>query len=305
MSGSESKKARFSPEVSNILALVLAASMSGLPADLVSFPFSRLKTLQMTKMADLNSPQFRNMQDAAKFVYRTQGVKGFFRGMSPVLVSAVPGTTLFFSGAYGAKSVLGDSFIGGALSGFAGQLSGSLVWVPSEVFKELRQMEIMKPELKRMGTVQLMTHVFKTEGVRGLYRGLPAQLLTFGPFNSLGMALAPRIAGTLPSSWSDLQKALVSNFFAFSAAAVVTTPIDVVKTRLQVGAANPEVFGDRTIVSGMKHVYREAGVRGLFAGAMERACWLGTRQAIAFSTFGAAYGKVKAILDEPENTPAP
>ncbi len=300
MSGSEqtaNKKTCVSPAMLNILTLVGAASISGLPADFLSFPFSRIKTLQMTKSADLSSPQFSSMREAVKFVYRTQGVGGFYRGMSPVLLSAIPGTTLFFSGAQGAKTILGDSFIGSALSGFAGQLAGSLVWVPSEVFKELRQMHIMKPELREKKTGQLLAHVIKTEGIRGLYRGLPAQLLTFGPFNSLGMALAPRISALLPASFSRLEQDLISNFLAFSFAAALTTPIDVIKTRLQVGAANPEVFGERTIWGGAKQLYRSAGVKGLFHGATERALWLGTRQSLAFSTFGLAYGKVRSVLE--------
>jgi hypothetical protein len=295
---SSSQQKRLSPGMMNILSLVGAASISGLPADLVSFPFSRLKTMQMTKTADVTSPQFKGMRDAAGYVYRTQGVPGFFRGMSPVLLSAIPGTTLFFSGAHGAKAILGDSFLGSALSGFAGQLAGSLCWVPSEVVKELRQMVIMDPKLQKMGTAQLVAHVLKTEGIRGLYRGLPAQLLTFGPFNSLGMALAPKIAGVLPSHLSDLQKALISNFFAFSFAAFLTTPIDVIKTRLQVGAANPELFRERTILSSAKHLYQNAGIKGLFHGGAERACWLGTRQAIAFSTFGLAYQSVQSALKD-------
>jgi hypothetical protein len=301
MSGSEARSNSWLTGVSkewlNIGALVGAASISGLPADVFAFPFSRLKTLQMTKAADPSSPQFKGMWDAGKYVFRAQGVAGFYRGMSPVVVTAVPGTTLFFSGAYGAKALLGDSFLGNALSGFAGQLAGSLVWVPSEVLKELRQMAIMKPELKAMGTGQLFVHVCKKDGVRGLYRGLMAQLLTFGPFNSLGMAMAVEIKKKLPADWTDLEKDLMANFLAFSGAAVATTPMDVVKTRLQVASANPEIFPDKGILGCFKQVYKEAGVRGFFNGATERACWLGSRQALAFSTFGMAYVAVKKQLE--------
>jgi hypothetical protein len=58
---SSSQQKRLSPGMMNILSLVGAASISGLPADLVSFPFSRLKTMQMTKTADVTSPQFKGM----------------------------------------------------------------------------------------------------------------------------------------------------------------------------------------------------------------------------------------------------
>lgn len=67
---------------------------------------------------------------------------------------------------------------------------GSLVWVPSEVFKKLRQMELIKPELKTLSPAQLAGYVYKTEGLRGFYRGSFPQFLTFGPFNSIGLTLS-------------------------------------------------------------------------------------------------------------------
>jgi hypothetical protein len=165
------------------------------------------------------------------------------------------------------------------------------------VFKELRQMIIAKPGFKDLTTRQLVRHVYQQEGIRGFYRGLPAQYLAFGPFNSLGMALASQIIPRLPEDLTDLQRALIGNFLAFAFAAGVTTPIDVIKTRLQVAAANPQVFGDTTIVGSFKQVYQKAGFKGLFSGATGRIAWLGTRQALVFSTVGMAYRKVRRTLE--------
>lgn len=58
-----------------------------------------------------------------------------------------------------------------------------------------------------------------------------------------------------------------------SFAALVTTPIDAIKTRLMLSAADE---GGSSSVHGMfARVYRESGVRGLMRGALLRTAWTG------------------------------
>lgn len=85
--------------ISNVSSLIVAGAVSGIPADIVAFPFCRIKTMQMTQGADPNAYQFKGTWDTSKYVYRAQGFTGYYRGLSPVLLSAVPGSTLFFMGA--------------------------------------------------------------------------------------------------------------------------------------------------------------------------------------------------------------
>ncbi|KAB8254726.1 mitochondrial carrier domain-containing protein [Aspergillus pseudonomiae] len=67
---------------------------------------------------------------------------------------------------------------------------------------------------------------------------------------------------------------------AGTVASVVTTPIDVVKTRVMLGASQEEVKGSEKTVGKVKgtlavgrEVWREEGVRGLFRGGALRSVW--------------------------------
>jgi hypothetical protein len=244
----------------------------------------------MTQRAAKEAPQFQGMRHTARTIVQEQGAAGLFRGMSPVVASSVPGTTLFFVGMQKTKDLLGDSAPASFASGIAGQLSGSIVWVPSEVLKELRQMTVIKPELQNMSVPQLAGHIVQKEGVKGLYRGTLAQLATFGIFNGIGTALAPKIINKLSNGEKPkVYHSFIGNSAAFGLAAAWTTPLDVVKTRIQVGAANPELFPNRSIVGCAKRIYATEGLPGFCSGTKSRVCWLAPRQGIAYTAFGSAY----------------
>src|SRR5689334_19684820 len=111
---------------SKITALSAAAALSGIPADIIAFPFCRIKTVMMTQRADPSAQQLSSTGKALRHIYKTQGFSGYFRGLSPVLTSAVPGTTLFFLGMELTQNTLGHNTLGTAISGFTGQIAGSI-----------------------------------------------------------------------------------------------------------------------------------------------------------------------------------
>jgi hypothetical protein len=278
-------------------SLVGAAAISGLPADVFAFPFSRVKTVRMTQGAFGKQQGFFA---TTRNIYRLQGLRGFYRGLSPVLTTAIPGTTAYFTGAHLTERALGTGAASSFAQGLAGQLAGSAVWVPSEVLKELRQMMNMKPELRGKTTPQLLRHIVRHEGVRGLYRGFVPQLLTFGPFNSLGVLLSTQLKQRVFGNQDNVAASFTSFLFGFGIAAAVTTPIDVVKTRIQVSTADPKRFPYRGIYECIKHVLEKEGLRAFLSGGLERALWLGQRQAIAWTTFGTAFSLLRNRPEQPD-----
>ncbi|MCH9755572.1 MAG: MC/SLC25 family protein [Gammaproteobacteria bacterium] len=285
----------------NIISLITAATVSGIPADIASFPFCRVKTVMMTQVGE--NAQFSSTYQTASNIYKMQGLPGFYRGFSPFLASSIPGSALFFFGVDATQSFLGDSAYSVAAAGFVGQATGSLAWIPGEILKELRQMTTAGQAFQNKSVTELTTHIYKQEGIRGFYRGFLPQLLSFGPFNSIGLSMSAALHKKLLQEEPTTAQSMAINGVSFGFGAGITTPIDVIKTRIQVASANPTKFPDRSILGCAENIIKNEGVGTFFSGATSRVGWLGIRQALAVTMFGKVNTACRDYLLEDEVTP--
>uniref|UniRef100_A0A6N2KSG5 S-adenosylmethionine transporter n=2 Tax=Salix viminalis TaxID=40686 RepID=A0A6N2KSG5_SALVM len=179
----------------------------------------------------------------------------------------------------------------GLYSGLAGNLAGvlpchwgaasSLVRVPTEVVKQRMQLAIcFSPDAVRL--------IVSKEGFKGygsfLLRDLPFDAIQFCIYEQMLMGyklLAKR----------DLKDAEIAIVGAFAGAitGAMTTPLDVVKTRLMVqGSANQY----KGIVDCARTIAKEEGTRALLKGVGPRVLWIGVGGAIFFGVLE----KTKQIL---------
>lgn len=123
-------------------------------------------------------------------ILRTDGVGGLFRGLTSTMAREMPGYFFFFGGYEGSKVLItkGDPEKAGLLvTIFCGGIGGVCLWssiFPFDVVKSRIQVESSRD---KMTTVLL--RIVRTEGVRGLYRGLgPTLLRTFPSSGALFVA---------------------------------------------------------------------------------------------------------------------
>ena len=125
--------------------------------------------------------------------------------------------------------------------------------IPSSQFPEQRVMV-------RSGTTSraMIASLLKQEGPCGFFRGLGPAALTWTPYFSIYFTLyesiSSRAASGVPTDELPFLTALGCGLIAGTAAAVLTTPLDVVKTRVQVGG-----MGALAVA---KDVLADAGVAG-------------------------------------------
>jgi len=109
-------------------------------------------------------------------------------------------------------------------------------------------------------------HVWRYEGMRGLYRGILAQLIGVGPEKALKLVVNDtvrdwvRVDGSVPM-WGQL----AAGACAGGAQVIVTNPLEIVKIRLQTATETGETTSAVRII-------RELGFKGLYKGAS--ACFL-------------------------------
>jgi Mitochondrial carrier protein len=295
INGLAKKTTAQSSSLDHIISLITSATISGIPADIFSFPACRVKTVMMTQVG--KAAQFTNTYQTVSYIYKNQGLSGFYRGFAPLLVSSIPGTALFFGGVQTTQSLLGDSAFSGAVAGFVGQISGSIVWGPAEILKELRQITTTTG-FQNKSVTELTKHIYKQEGIRGLYRGTVPQFFAFGTFNSIGLSMSVALHKNINKEELTAAHSMVINGLSFGTGALVTTPIDVVKTRIQVAVADPALFPYRSIWGCTKNIIKNEGVPALLSGTTNRVAWLGSRQAIAFTLFGKVDQACKGYLSE-------
>ena len=87
-------------------------------------------------------------------IARAEGIRGFYRGFSAVVLGAIPGNMCYFGGyelgkdlVRKARSVDGspiplDGFWGDAITGMVAQLVAGLAFTPMDVIKERMQVQV-------------------------------------------------------------------------------------------------------------------------------------------------------------------
>jgi hypothetical protein len=159
-------------------------------------------------------------------------------------------------------------------------------------------------------TSHAVRSILAHEGLAGVYRGYGATLLSFGPFSALYFLFYEQIksaaqdALNLPSGavlpfWAGL----CSGATAGSAAALLTTPLDLVKLRLQVQRASATTpgddrtsFGYRGVGHALREIARVEGPLALMRGAGARVAFSAPMTAVSFALFETCKAQYQALL---------
>lgn len=170
--------------------------------------------------------------------------------------------------------------------------------VPIEVLKQ--RMQVLH---YRGGLMEGIQSIYRHDGLLGFYRGFQATLQREIPFASLQfplyewlkyrwrLRLRTRRPDGAPVALSPLRAALCGSL-AGGVTAALTTPLDVIKTRTILGARDEVSAQYPNPLQSVRTIWREGGLRRLFAGAVPRVTWIGLGGFIFFGS----YEKAKEFL---------
>lgn len=300
--------------------ILIAGAFAAFTVDLLVYPLDTLKTR-------FQSPDYTRSFTGAN---RPAFFRGLWQGVGPVICATLPSSGAFFTTYEGTKSVLGGlnekglipaPFVHSAASGLA-ELVSCAILTPAEVIKQNAQM-VSGPSAAGVSATRQTLQKFKNNPF-ALWRGYTALAGRNLPFTALQFPMFERLKAALtqwraqkfktangrerkPSEMSVLERALVTSVAAGSAgsvAAVVTTPIDVVKTRIMLAASeghddkskngessqaaklkegkildalgehrNAEKATRKGSLAIAREIIQDHGWRGLFRGGLLRAVW--------------------------------
>lgn len=228
---------------------LLAGAFAGLLPRVVMYPLDTVKARLQCQSASAAVVRYRGALSAAAQIARVEGLPSFYKGMSAVLLGSMPGNMAYFGGYEIAQKLLKGQQPGLAAdmaTGAIAQLVGGLVFTPTDIIKErLQVMPILARSYTYSGPWHVLRSLVQQQGPLGLFKGYWVTNSVWIPWNILymsGYSQSKRAAAEVLglSSVDELSPATVGVCSALSAGAagVLTHPLDVVKTRLQVLSAN-------------------------------------------------------------------
>lgn len=226
----------------------------------------------------------------ARGVAMRWSVATLVKGITPQMLLAMPAGAAQFAAFEAAKEKLEKASKGDKrtrelrllLAGAIGATAAAFFRVPQEVLKQRIQADIY-PNL-----AVAFRETIKDGGVLGLYNGWLATLSRDVPWNALSFMFHGRFKGVFaevkkraPADGENLALA----GFAGALAAIIMTPVDVVKTRLMTQQAGVKQYSG--IVNTLVTIVKEEGAGTLMKGVLPRIVYLAPLAGITFSVYEA------------------
>ncbi|KAK4532569.1 hypothetical protein CCYA_CCYA12G3426 [Cyanidiococcus yangmingshanensis] len=296
----------------NLLVDSLAGGLAGALADLLMHPVDTVKARLQVQQSirqkrtgsssrptleeeGLRTRPYRGMLECASRIVREQGVRrGLYAGLASVLLGSVPSHAITFAsykflkswtpgGGYGADGV--PSWWSDIASASVADLLALSTYVPAEVVAKRLQVAGMGPARDYSSPFQALRVIAKTEGIRkGLYAGATATMFRDVPFTALQFAIFEQMKSLLGPIAQTSGGMLLCGLTAGAGAGAATTPLDVVKTRLQtqqIGADRPY----RGVLHCLRAIVLEEGPTALFKGVFPRIVWVAPASAITLAVY--------------------
>ncbi|KAH0545589.1 hypothetical protein FGG08_000420 [Glutinoglossum americanum] len=278
---------------------LIAGGVAGTTVDISLFPIDTLKT---------------RLQSSSGFA-RSGGFSGIYKGVGSALVGSAPGAALFFVTYDSSKRLLrearqADELLAGGsgrgtlgewsepvehmLAASLGEVAACSVRVPTEVVKQRAQALQHPSSLAALKYILAQRAAVGFGGVwREIYRGWSVTVMREVPFTMIQFPLWEAMKGyRRRTAGLDVISATESGLFGSVAGAIaagITTPLDVLKTRMMLAREKQHML------SLLTQILRDSGPRAFFAGIGPRVFWISAGGAIFLGSYQWAYNALEDI----------
>ncbi|XP_065858662.1 S-adenosylmethionine carrier 1, chloroplastic/mitochondrial [Euphorbia lathyris] len=278
-------------------------------------PVDTIKTRIQSQAIFSGSQSQKSIRQMVRAVWAADGMRGFYRGIGPGVTGSLATGATYFGFIESTKKWIEESHpnLGGHwahfIAGGIGDTLGSFVYVPCEVIKQRMQVQgtitswteaTMKANVhvnsgKQMygyysGMFQAAKSILKEQGPRGLYAGYWSTLARDVPYAGLMVMFYEGLKDlteygkkkwipNLNYSTNSTLEGLVLGGLAGGFSAYLTTPLDVIKTRLQVQGSTIRYNG---WLDAMQRIWKKEGMKGMFRGSIPRITWYIPASALTF-----------------------
>ncbi|XP_020203130.1 protein MITOFERRINLIKE 1, chloroplastic [Cajanus cajan] len=271
-----------------------AGGLAGAFTYVCLLPLDTIKTKMQTKGA---AKIYKNTLDAVAKTFHTGGLLAFYSGISAVIVGSTASSAVYFGTCEFGKSFLAKipafpAVLIPPAAGAMGNVVSSAIMVPKELITQRMQAGAAAGRSWRV-----LVQILQNDGVMGLYAGysatllrnLPAGVLSYSSFEYLKSA----VLKTTEQNHLEPVQSVLCGALAGAISASLTTPLDVVKTRLMTQVRGEGVGKVAAVMydgvsATVKQILKEEGWVGLTRGMGPRVLHSACFSALGYFAFETA-----------------
>lgn len=183
----------------------ISGAAAGGVATASTYPFDLLRT---RFAAQGNNKVYNSLVSSVRDIYRYEGAGGFFRGVSAAVAQVVPYMGLFFAAYEALRKPISSVDLpfgsGDATAGMIASVMAKTGVFPLDLVRKRLQVQgptrskyvhVNIPEYH--GVASTIRTIVRTQGVRGLYRGLTVSLIKAAPASAVTMWTYERVMAVL------------------------------------------------------------------------------------------------------------
>ncbi|CEP17116.1 hypothetical protein [Parasitella parasitica] len=220
-------------------------------------------------------------------IWRNVKLLSLYRGLPVALVFSVPALSVYLSCYEASKQVLDSKYHiqrhsvwSHLVSGCAAEVAAGLLFTPMEVMKNRLQTQ---PGCN--SSISLAASIIKSEGIRGFYKGYWMGLVVFVPHSMAYFVSYEKMKQWCMKNNNDASRYMLCSSVAGVTSILVSTPLDIVKTRWQISAAEHGHQFRQGPISIAKHMLFKEGQGALTRGLWARIAWGIPTTAISMTIF--------------------
>lgn len=203
---------------------------------------------------DQEITQSRGTVRMLRSIFVKEGFGGIYAGLAPTLVMGIPNTIIYFYSYEELAARLREHYptepLVPAIAGASARFAASLCTAPFELLRTQQAARVGSSAGSATdvgtGMVSEFRSMIRSGGVSSLFRGVSPTLMRDVPFSAVYWVCIESMRDfwkrqrqneeiTSISSWQQAGEAVINGSVSGTIAAAITTPLDVLKTRSQVG----------------------------------------------------------------------
>ncbi|GMF20690.1 unnamed protein product [Phytophthora lilii] len=219
--------------------------------------------------------KYRTIGQSLRQIHAEEGLRGYFKGNGANCVRVFPYVAIQFAAFEKLKPLLkseGAETLTPLQKLFGGAIAGVVsvcVTYPLDAARARLTVQGGLANTAHTGIFNVLSTVVRTEGLRGVYRGVLPTIWGIAPYVGLNFTVFETLRSTVPRNENnepDAMYLLACGALAGACGQTAAYPMDILRRRFQLSAMRGDATEYTSTLGGLRTIIREEGVRGLYKG---------------------------------------